>query len=71
MSDLFAEENENAGVEAVDDFVDAEGGVDVTPEVEVNEPSHRDIDARRRLENKLDDKRLQRLLDELDDFNDY
>lgn len=66
MSDLFEDDNDSADVEVNDEFLDAEGDVDVEPEVD--EAAHRDVDARRRLESMLDEKRLR---DELDDFGDY
>lgn len=66
MSDLFEENDEEGGVEVGDDFDDVDGELEVTPEVE--QVPHRDLDARRRLENMLDEKRLR---DELDDFGDY
>jgi hypothetical protein len=65
MSDLF-EEDEDAVVEVGDDFVDVDSDLDV--DAEVLETVPRGLDARRRLENMLDEKRLR---DELDDFGDY
>jgi hypothetical protein len=66
MSDLF-EEEEDAVVEVSDDFVDADDEVDVRAEVTETVPNS--LDARRRLEKILDEKRL---LEELeDDFEDY
>lgn len=65
MSDLF-EDDEDAVVEVGEDFVDVDSELDV--EAEVMETVPRDLDARRRLENILDEKRLR---DELDDFGDY
>jgi hypothetical protein len=65
MSDLF-EEDEDAVVEVGEDFVDLDGDLDV--ETEVAETDSSGLDARRRLENMLDEKRLR---DELDDFIDY
>jgi len=65
MGDLF-EEDEDSVVETVEDFGDADIDLDVEPEVV--EPVHHGLDARRRLENMLDEKRLR---DELDDFVDY
>ncbi|MBI2784962.1 MAG: hypothetical protein HYX60_01080 [Legionella longbeachae] len=65
MSDLF-EEDEDAVVEVGEDFIDEDGEVDV--EAEVIETDPHGLDARRRLENMLDEKRLR---DELDDFVDY
>jgi hypothetical protein len=61
MSDLF-EEDEDVVLEVGDDFED----IDV--DAEVVEKDNQGIDARRRLENMLDEKRLR---DELDDFMDY
>lgn len=66
MSDLFEEDNEDAIVEREDDFVDEVNETEVDPEID--EAAHRDLDARRRLESMLDEKRLR---DELDDFGDY
>lgn len=65
MSDLF-EDDEDAVVEVGEDFVDVDSELDV--ETEVMETVPRGLDARRRLENMLDEKRLR---DELDDFGDY
>jgi hypothetical protein len=65
MSDLF-EEDEEAVVEVGEDFVDLDGDLDV--ETEIEETVSNGLDARRRLENMLDEKRLR---DELDDFIDY
>ncbi|KTD40050.1 PA3496 family putative envelope integrity protein [Legionella parisiensis] len=65
MSDLF-EDDEDAVVEVGEDFVDVDSELDV--EAEVMETVPRDLDARRKLENMLDEKRLR---DELDDFGDY
>lgn len=64
MSDLF-EEDEDDVVEVSEDF-DLENNLDIDVEVIDNIP--RDLDARRRLESMLDEKRLR---DELDDFGDY
>lgn len=66
MSDLFEEDDEDTGVEVGDNFDDVESELDAA--AEVDEAMHRDLDARRRLENMLDEKRLR---DELDDFGDY
>ena len=63
MSDLF--EEDDAVVEVEDDFVDIDGEVDVEAVIEL---APCELDARRRLENMLDEKRLR---DELDDFGDY
>ncbi|MCW8398767.1 hypothetical protein OQJ26_08185 [Legionella sp. PATHC038] len=65
MSDLF-EDDEDAVVEVGEDFVDVDSELDV--EAEVIEVVPNGLDARRRLENMLDEKRLR---DELDDFGDY
>lgn len=65
MSDLF-EDDEDAVVEVGEDFLDVESELDV--EAEVMEAVPRGLDARRKLENMLDEKRLR---DELDDFGDY
>ncbi|KTC82417.1 hypothetical protein OQJ13_05595 [Legionella sp. PATHC035] len=65
MSDLF-EDDEDAVVEVGEDFVDVDSELDV--EAEVTEVVPNGLDARRRLENMLDEKRLR---DELDDFGDY
>lgn len=65
MSDLF-EEDEDAVVAVGEDFIDVDGEVDL--ETEVTEIVPPGLDARRRLENMLDEKRLR---DELDDFVDY
>lgn len=64
MSDLF-EEDEDAVVEVGEDF-DLESDLDV--DAEVMETVPQGLDARRRLENMLDEKRLR---DELNDFGDY
>jgi hypothetical protein len=66
MTDLF-EEDEDAVVEVGEDF-DVENDLDVDADAEVVETAPRDLDARRRLESMLDEKRLR---DELDDFGDY
>lgn len=60
MSDLFDAEDE--ALEPIDDFDEVD--------VDIALPKDKDtsIDARRRLENRLDDKRLH---DELEDFLDY
>ncbi|STY30536.1 Uncharacterised protein [Legionella wadsworthii] len=65
MSDLF-EDDEDAVVEVGEDFLDVDSELDV--ETEVMETVPRGLDARRKLENMLDEKRLR---DELDDFGDY
>ncbi len=65
MSDLF-EKNEDAVEGAGEDFIDLESDLDV--ETEIMEVIPNSLDARRRLENILDEKRLR---DELDDFGDY
>lgn len=64
MSDLF-EEDEDAVVEVGEDF-DIDNDLDVDTEVVETLPQC--LDARRRLESMLDEKRLR---DELDDFGDY
>lgn len=61
MSDLF-EEDEEEVIEVVDDFEDVE------VDTEIIETPGVSLDARRRLENMLEEKRLR---DELDDFVDY
>lgn len=61
MSELF-EESEDEVIEPVEDFEDVE--VDAEP----IDTASTGLDARRRLENMLDEKRLR---DELDDFVDY
>ncbi|HAZ7574351.1 hypothetical protein OQJ02_02970 [Legionella sp. PATHC032] len=61
MSDLF-EEDEEEVIEVVDDFDDVE------MDTEIIEAPGVSLDARRRLENMLEEKRLR---DELDDFVDY
>lgn len=61
MSDIF-EDDEEEVIELVDDFEEVE--VD-TEEADISGVS---LDARRRLENMLEEKRLR---DELDDFVDY
>lgn len=63
MSEMF-EEDEDV-IEVSDDFIDVDSDLDVEAEVEVGSG---DLDARRRLENMFDEKRLR---DELDDFVDY
>jgi hypothetical protein len=60
MSDLFDAEDEV--IEPIDDFDEVD--VDIT----LPKDKETGIDARRRLENRLDDKRLH---DELEDFLDY
>lgn len=65
MSDLFEEENDDT-VEVGDDFDNLAEDIEV--DAEFDETNHRDVDARRRLESMLDEKRLR---DELDDFGDY
>jgi len=61
MSELF-EEDEEEVIEVVDDFEEVE------VETEITETPNCGLDARRRLENMLEEKRLR---DELDDFVDY
>lgn len=61
MSELF-EESEDEVIEVNEDFDE----VDV--EAELVEAANNGLDARRRLENMLDERRLR---DELDDFVDY
>ncbi|WP_058533174.1 PA3496 family putative envelope integrity protein [Legionella saoudiensis] len=65
MSDLFEENDDDATSEVVEEF-DIEEDLDIDPEIETADP--KDLDARRRLEQMLDEKRLR---DELDDFGDY
>ncbi|ARB93448.1 PA3496 family putative envelope integrity protein [Legionella longbeachae] len=64
MSDLF-EEDEDSVVEVGEDF-DLDNDLDI--DTDVIETVPQGLDARRRLENMLDEKRLR---DELDDFGDY
>ncbi|KTD53321.1 hypothetical protein Lsan_3731 [Legionella santicrucis] len=64
MSDLFEEDEDNV-VEVGEDF-DLDNDLDI--DAEVMETVPHGLDARRRLENMLDEKRLR---DELDDFGDY
>jgi hypothetical protein len=59
MSDIFEEDE---GIEVVEDFDKVEVDGDLI------EVSNNGLDARRRLENMLDEKRLR---EELDDFVDY
>lgn len=59
MSELFEEDEV---IEVVDDFEE----VDV--DTEMAEPANLGLDARRRLESMLDERRLR---EELDDFVDY
>ena len=71
MSDLFEEDEDAVGEvggaeEAGEDFIDVDSDLDV--EAEVLEVVPRGLDARRRLESILDEKRLR---DELDDFINY
>lgn len=61
MSDLF-EEDEVEVSEVVEDFEE------IDDEAEITETPAQGLDARRRLENMLEEKRLR---DELDDFVDY
>lgn len=61
MSELF-EEDEEEIIEVVDDFEEVE------VDTEITEMPNCSLDARRRLENMLEEKRLR---DELDDFVDY
>ncbi|MCL9685430.1 PA3496 family putative envelope integrity protein [Legionella maioricensis] len=61
MSELF-EEDEEEVIEVVDDFEEVE------VDTEITEVPNGNLDARRRLENMLEEKRLR---DELDDFVDY
>ncbi len=60
MSELF-EEGEEEAIEVVDDFDDVE------IDAEITEAPSASLDARRRLENMLEEKRLR---EELDDFLD-
>lgn len=70
MSDLF-EKDEDAVEGAGEDFIDVESDLDVETETETEteivEMVPNSLDARRRLENILDEKRLR---DELDDFRE-
>ncbi|MBL7478370.1 PA3496 family putative envelope integrity protein [Legionella bononiensis] len=61
MTDLF-EEDEEEIIEVVDDFEEVE------VDTEFADIPANGLDARRRLENMLEEKRLR---DELDDFVDY
>lgn len=61
MSELFEEDEEEIN-EVVEDFEEVE------VDTEITEASGPGLDARRRLENMLEEKRLR---DELDDFVDY
>lgn len=61
MSNLF-EENEEEVLEGASDFEDIE------LDAELDEPPGEGLDARRRLEHMLEEKRLR---DDLDDFVDY
>ncbi|CAM4398845.1 MAG: hypothetical protein LEGION0403_FIIPPAGN_02083 [Legionella sp.] len=65
MSDLFEENDDDTTSEVAEEF-DLEEDLDIDPEIENANP--KDLDARRRLEQMLDEKRLR---DELDDFGDY
>lgn len=67
MSDLFDEDTDDTDVEVGEEFLDIDEEL-VEVEDDVDEHSHRGVDARRRLESMLDEKRLR---DELDDFGDY
>jgi hypothetical protein len=62
MSELF-EEDEAVVIEVVEDFEEIE-----EVDTEIEETPNGILDARRRLENMLEEKRLR---DELDDFVDY
>lgn len=62
MSDLF-EDDEDTGSVVGNDFDNVDDEINSSTEIE--EAIHRDLDARRRLENMLDEKRLR---DELEDF---
>ncbi|BCA96690.1 hypothetical protein TUM19329_30510 [Legionella antarctica] len=61
MSELFEEDEEEA-IEIEDDFEEVE------VDTEITETPKGNLDARRRLENMLEERRLR---DELDDFVDY
>ncbi|MDR3501128.1 MAG: hypothetical protein P4L79_00920 [Legionella sp.] len=65
MSDLFEENDDDATSEVAEEF-ELEEDLDIDPEIENTNP--KDLDARRRLEQMLDERRLR---DELDDFGDY
>jgi len=62
MSELF-EEDEEEVIEVTEDFEEI-----VEVDTEITEVPGGSLDARRRLENMLEEKRLR---DELDDFVDY
>jgi hypothetical protein len=62
MSELFEEDEEVVEVEVVEDFEGEE------VDTELTETPNCSLDARRRLENMLEEKRLR---DELNDFVDY
>ena len=62
MSELF-EEDEEEVIEVVEDFEEI-----IEVDTEITETPNSNLDARRRLENMLEEKRLR---DELDDFVDY
>lgn len=66
MSDLFEENDSDTSSDVSDEFVDVDDDLELEPEIEHAHP--RDLDARRRLEQMLDEKRLR---DELDDFGSY
>lgn len=68
MSDLFEEENEDAAVDVDGDFIDVDADDEVDVALDDDKAAHLDLDARRKLESMLDERRLR---DELDDFGDY
>lgn len=63
MSDLFEDDEDIIEIESEENFTDLEVDTETTTEVPNN-----DLDARRRLENLLEERRLR---EELDDFVDY
>lgn len=68
MSDLFEEENEDAAVDVDGDFIDVDADDEVDVALDDDKAARLDLDARRKLESMLDERRLR---DELDDFGDY
>lgn len=65
MTDLF-EEDDNEVIEVTDDFDEVD--VDVDVDLEMTKAQGGGLDARRRLESMLDEKKLR---DELEDFSDF
>ena len=68
MTDLFVDDEDDASNPIEGDCIDLEDELVEDSEPEIDQAAYRDLDARKRLEHMLDERRLR---DELDDFGDY